>query len=146
MTPVLAQTEPRRFAVGRQIRRTQKQIRFRKVLVAAPKSDLVVNGVDASATCLHFVRAQHFHHLRPDDSLVKRKRAMRSLSVPLEAFPVAFEGKRNSFHHAHRREQTPPIQQSGLARRETRLLYGKELSVMRYESMNHCVPQMPKPF
>jgi hypothetical protein len=50
---------------------------------------------------------------------------------------MPLESKRNAFENPHRREQSPPIQQPGLPRRQPHLRHGQQAVIMKYKTMNH---------
>src|SRR5580704_5763550 len=137
MPPVLAQSQPRRLAISRQIRGTQQQIHARKILIAAPESHLVVNHIHPRRALPHLIRAQHLRQFPPHHIFLKWKRAMRPLRIALQSFPMPLERKRNPFVNPHRREQTPAIQQPGLPRRQPHLRHRQQAVIVKYKTVNH---------
>src|SRR5271155_3756815 len=135
--PVLAQSQLRRLAIRRQIRRAQQQIHARKILIAPPESHLVVNHINPRRALPHLIRAQHLRQLPAHHVFLKRKRAMRALSIALQSLPMPLERKRNPFVNPHRREQPPTVQQPSLPRRQPHLRHRQQPVIVKYKTMNH---------
>src|ERR1700742_5080011 len=63
---------------------------------------------------------------------------MNDRRVFFEAAPVALVGKRFAARDAHRRENAPAADDSGLTRREANLVDGLQAVVVKNIAMNHC--------
>jgi hypothetical protein len=62
---------------------------------------------------------------------------MRTCCVFLQALPVALEGEDLAVENVQRREKTPAVEKTGLARREAHLLDWHELRVVKDKAMEH---------
>ena len=129
--------EARRLVIAGQVGGVNDEVHVRKLLGAAPEAHGVVHHVDAGAALLHFVGLQHLHELGADGVALEGEGHAGKGGIFLEALPMFFKCKRFAGKNAQGREESPTVQQSGLAGGKANLFDGDELVVAENDAVDH---------
>ncbi len=136
MAAMFANSETNWLVVFGKRRGVNDQIDCGLRFIAAPKTDLIVEEVDARAAIGNFIGADHFLKLDANARSGVRHGQMNDGSVFFQAAPVAFKGEGFATHDAQRGEESPAVDDAGLPGREPYFFDGQKLVVVKDVAMN----------
>ncbi len=136
MAAMFANSETNWLVVFGKRRGVNDQIDCGLRFIAAPKTDLIVEEVDARAAIGNFIGADHFLKLDANARSGVRHGQMNDDSVFFQAAPVAFKGEGFATHDAQRGEESPAVDDAGLPGREPYFFDGQKLVVVKDVAMN----------
>lgn len=139
MATVLAEAEAGGLAMLREIGGVDDEVDAGKIFIAAPETDFIIDGVDASAAFADIIGAEDLGEMLADLFRFEGEGAVSAFGVALEALPVALEGKGDAFRDAEGGKEAPAVEEAGLTGREARLFDGEQTVVVKNEAMNHTI-------
>lgn len=137
MAALFAEIEANGLAVLRSGRRINDEVNFGMFFVALPKTDLVINEIDASAAVSDLIGANHLVKAQADFGGTVGHGKANDGGIFFEAAPMALVSKGLSSRDANRGEDAPTADEASLAGRKPNFFNGKQAFIMKDVAMNH---------
>src|SRR6266478_2904361 len=135
---VRAQAEAHRLAIFGQRRGINDEVHLRLLFLAAPKTDLVVNKIDARAAFGDVVGTNNFVQMHANLGGGVRHGQADQGGIFFEAAPMALVSKSLAARDADRGEQAPTADQPRLPGGKANFLDRQQRVVMKNVAMDQC--------
>src|SRR5580704_578830 len=107
MSSLLAKRKPHRFVILRKRRGVNNQVDFWIFFVALPKTNLVIDEINACGAFRHLIGPNHFMQIEPDFGRSVGHGQMNDGGVLFQAAPVALVSKSLAVEDAQGSKEAP---------------------------------------